>query len=298
MIFNDNMTENIQKLSVGNSRQKNSIYWHDIKKLLFTPVVWIILLVSLFPIYWTVSSSFKESYMVHSVPPKFVFTPTLHAYIYVWTNTQVPKCILNSFIIGVVTVGLALIFGIPIAYALNRYTFKRKKDISFWIISLRMAPPVVSIIPFFILIRQIGLYDTKISLIIIYLTFTIPFVVWMIRGYISQVPSEMDDAALIDGCSRLQILLRIILPVIKPGVLSTAIMGFIFCWNEFFFAFLLTGNNAKTVPVALNGFITMTGMRWDELTAAGTLVALPILIMSLLCGKHFISGLLEGALKD
>jgi multiple sugar transport system permease protein len=184
------------------------------------------------------------------------------------------------------------------AYALNRYTFKSKKDISFWIISLRMAPPIVSIIPFFIIVQRIGLYDSKISLIVIYLTFTIPFVVWMIRGYIGQVPKELDDAALIDGCSRVEIMLRIILPVIKPGVLSTAIMSFIFCWNEFFFAFLLTGNKAKTVPVALNGFITMTGTRWDELTAAGTLVAVPILVMALLCGKHFISGLLEGALKE
>lgn len=184
------------------------------------------------------------------------------------------------------------------AYALSRFQFKSKKNLSFWIVSLRMAPPVVSIIPWFLILQKSGLYDTKIALTAIYLTFTIPFVIWMVRGYFGQVPIELDEAAYVEGCSRTQIIIRVILPLIKPGIISTAIMSFIFCWNEFFFSFLLTGNKAKTVPVAINGFITMTGTRWDELTAAGTLVAMPILIMSLLCGKHFISGLLEGALKE
>ena len=269
-----------------------------VRKLGATVLVWFILLLALFPIYWTVSSSFKKSSEVHMLPPKFLFQPSLDGYAYVIGRTQVLSCMVNSLIICGSTVLIALLLGVPMAYALSRFQFKSKKNLSFWIVSLRMAPPVVSIIPWFLILQKSGLYDTKIALTAIYLTFTIPFVIWMVRGYFGQVPIELDEAAYVEGCSRTQIIIRVILPLIKPGIISTAIMSFIFCWNEFFFSFLLTGNKAKTVPVAINGFITMTGTRWDELTAAGTLVAMPILIMSLLCGKHFISGLLEGALKE
>lgn len=258
---------------------------------------WLILLIFLFPIYWTVTSSFKPSADIHSLPPKFFFIPDLTGYKHILSKTQIPQCMLNSLIVCTFSVGIALIVGIMLAFAINRFDFKSKKDISFWIVSLRMAPPVVSVIPLFMIVRNLGLYDTKIALIIIYLTFNIPFVVWMVRGYMSQVPVELDEAAYIEGYGKLRVLTKVILPVIKTGVLSTAIMSFIFSWNEFFFAFLLTGSAAKTVPVGIQGFITMTGTRWDELTAAGTLVAIPALILSLISGKYFIRGLLEGALK-
>ncbi len=267
------------------------------KMIIRTILVWIILLIFLFPIYWIVSSSFKPPIQIHSMPPKFIFKPTFEGYKNVLSRTQIPKCMLNSLIVCAFSVGIALVVGTMLAFALSRFEFKGKKDISFWIVSLRMAPPVVSIIPFFVIIQSLGLYDTKTALVFIYLTFNIPFVVWMVRGYMSQVPVSLDEAAYIEGCSKFMVLTKVIIPVIRTGVVSTAIMSFIFSWNEFFFAFLLTGNDAKTVPVAIQGFLTMTGTRWDELTAAGTLVAIPALILSLLSGKYFIQGLLEGALK-
>ena len=268
-------------------------------RIIPTILAWLLLALFIFPIYWLITSSIKTPEDIFAKPPKlFMFTLDFHSYYHVLARTHIGDFILNSIIIFSISVLIAMIAGTLAAYGLNRFTFKGKKDISFWIISVRMAPPIVAIVPIFILVRLLGLYDKHAALVIIYLMFNIPFTVWMMRGYISQIPVEMDEAALIEGCNRFQVLRYIILPLVKTGMLTTAIMNFIFSWNEFFFAFLLTGSEAKTVPVGISGYITQTGIRWDELTTAGTIILVPILTLSLIVGRHFIRGLLEGALKD
>jgi len=270
-----------------------------IKTILASLSAWLILAIFLFPIYFLVTSSFKKAGDIRTSPPKlFIFEFDLSSYQTVFLQTNIKECIINSLIICFSAVFISMIVGFLAAYGLNRFNFKRKKNLSFWIISMRMGPPVVTIVPFFILAKKFYLYDKHLVLILIYLIATIPFIVWMMRGYINQVPVELDEAASIEGCNHFQIFRYIIFPLTKMGVISTAIISFIFLWNEFFFAFLLTGNNAKTVPVVIQRYITQSGLRWDELTTAGTIILIPILIISLIAGRYFIKGLLEGALKN
>lgn len=270
-----------------------------VRVFLTTILAWGVLVLFIFPIYWLVTSSIKTKEDIFSKPPKlFIFNLDFQSYYQVLARTHMKDFIINSLIICSISVFIAVLLGLITAYGLNRFKFKGRDDISFWIISIRMAPPVVAIIPLFLIIKQLSLYDTYIALIIVYLMFNIPFAVWMLRGYIKQIPVELDEAALIEGCSRFQVIRFVILPLIRSGLFTTAIISFIFSWNEFFFAFLLTGNKAKTVPVAIAGYITQTGIRWDELTTAGSIVLIPVLILGLAVGRQFVKGLLEGALKD
>ena len=269
------------------------------KNILNSIIAWFILCLFVFPIFWLITSSFKTPNDIFTIPPKLLsFEWDFSSYSTVFGRTPLVQYIKNSLIICSSSVTISIVLGTFAAYAFSRFNIKRSKDLSFWIISVRMAPPIVAIVPLFILINKIGLYDSHISLILIYLMFNIPFAVWMMRGYLSQIPVELDEAARIEGCSHFITFFKIIFPLIKTGVITTAIMSFIFSWNEFFFAFLLTGRNAKTVPVGISGYITQTGIRWDELTTAGTVILIPILVLSLFASKHFIKGLMEGALKD
>jgi len=269
-----------------------------IRIALSSAVAWLVVLLFLFPIYWLISSSVKQAPDIFAMPPKlFVFKVVFQNYISIFSMTHIGSYIVNSLIICSCTVFLSMTLGTSAAYALSRFEFKRKKDISFWIISIRMSPPIFAIVPIFIIVNKIGLYDNYLSLILLYLMFNIPFAVWMMRAYISLIPSELDDAAKVEGCGPLRVLLTVIIPLAKTGLITTTIMNFIFSWNEFFFAFLLTGQRAKTVPVAIAGYITQTGIRWGELTAAGTVILAPILILSLFVSRQFIKGLMEGAVK-
>lgn len=269
-----------------------------IKTVIPTLIAWLIVSIFLFPIYWLITSSLKKPADIFVKPPKlFFFSIDIQSYYQVLGRADVIDFIWNSIIICSISVIIAMIFGTLAAYGLNRFKFRGNKDISFGIVSIRMAPPVVAIVPIFILANKLNLYDTHFVLIILYLIFNIPFTVWMMRGYISQIPIELDEAALVEGCNRFQAIRFVIFPLLKTGMITTAIMNFIFSWNEFFFAFLLTGNKAKTVPVGISGYITQTGIRWDELTTAGTIILIPILVLSLVSGRQFIKGLLEGALK-
>jgi multiple sugar transport system permease protein len=266
------------------------------KKIFKNFLRWFILFLFLFPLFWTILSSFKTQTDLFAMPPKFIFSPTLDAYREIFHMERFRGYMLNSVIISTVTVAIAMILGTSAAYALCRFNFKGKKDLSFWIISTRMAPPVVAIVPFFLLARNLGIYDTRLALIIIYLTFNIPFATWMMMGYFSQVPIDLDEAAMLDGCNRFNLLGRVLLPLVMPGFLATAVICFIYSWNEFFFAYVLTGRNAPTIPVGIAAFITQHGVHWDQVTATGTLIMLPILVFGVIIQRYFVRGLIEGAL--
>jgi multiple sugar transport system permease protein len=269
-----------------------------IKTALQSSAIWLILLLFLFPIYWLVSSSFKQVSDIFVTPPKlFYFKATLLNYQAAFATGRLYFYIANSLIVCSLTVFLSLVLSVPAAYALSRFDSKKKSRLSFWIISIRMGPPIAVIVPLFIILTKIGLLDTRLSLIVVYLMFNIPLGVWMMRGYISMIPTEIDDAAKVEGCGSFRVLTTIIVPLARSGLLTTAIMNFIFSWNEFFFAFILTAQRARTVPVGIEGYIVQTGIRWGEFTAAGSFVLAPILIISLFVSRQFVKGLMAGVLK-
>jgi len=165
-------------------------------------------------------------------------------------------------------------------------------------LSLRMLPPMATVIPFFILARLTGILDTHLVLILSYMTFNIPFTIWMMRGFFEEIPREIEEAALVDGCSHWQVLIKIILPLSMTGLTATAIFCVIQSWNEFAFALFLTGVNARTLPTTVTFFLSVTGVIWGEMAAVGVVTALPVLVFAMLVQKHMIRGLTFGAVKQ
>jgi len=257
----------------------------------------IIVLMALIPIVWIFMTAFKDKADIFLLPPKWIFKPTLDNFIEIFKYRNFSHYLLNSTIVAVATTALALIIGIPAAYGFSRYQFKGKKDLIFWILTIRMSPPIMAVIPLFIIIARGGLLDTPISLIIVYLLINLPFAIWIMKGFFDEIPSELDEAAKLDGCSELGIIRRIILPLSSPGIIATTILCIIFSWNEFLFALILTGTKARTLPVTIIQFITLTGVSWGPMCAAGTMTILPIFIFTLVVQKHLIRGLTLGAIK-
>ncbi|MCX6089479.1 MAG: carbohydrate ABC transporter permease [Candidatus Atribacteria bacterium] len=187
--------------------------------------------------------------------------------------------------------------GALLSYVLTRYRIRKKNNIAFWILGLRMLPPIAVILPYYLLFRNLGLLDTRTALILIDFTITLPFAVWMMKGFFEEVPLEYEEAGLVDGCTRFQAFLRIILPIVRPGLAATAVFSLIFSWNEFLFALILSGEGAKTLPVGVTGFITFEGVKWGLLAAGGIFIIAPILIASLFIQRNLVRGLTFGGIK-
>ncbi|WP_010268349.1 carbohydrate ABC transporter permease [Paenibacillus senegalensis] len=260
-------------------------------------IYWLMVLAFAFPIFWFILTSFKTRVDAFSFPPKILFTPTLDNFQSVLGNASFIHNYMNSIIIGVSTTLLSLLFGLPAAYALARFHMKKKENLAFWILSIRMAPPIMVILPFYLIFQRLDLLDTYIGLILVYLTISLPFVVWMMRGYFESIPVDLDNAARIDGASRLKAFLMVVIPLASPGIVASAIFSFITAWNEFIFALILTGNQTKTTTIAVTGFISLEGIRWGEVAAAGTLVCLPVILFGLVIQKYLVSGLTMGSVK-
>ncbi|MBC7189938.1 carbohydrate ABC transporter permease, partial [Candidatus Aerophobetes bacterium] len=185
---------------------------------------------------------------------------------------------------------------IPAAYGITRFRIGYE-NLSFWILSQRMLPPIAVVIPYFLLFKTLNLIDTYLSLIIVYLPFNVGFAVWLLIGFFEEFPKDIEEAALIDGCSRISAILKVILPIVAPGIVVCAIFCFIFCWNEFMFALILTRENAKTVTAQLAAFQSPTKIMWGEISALVVLAIIPILILALLVQKYLVRGLALGAVK-
>ncbi|MDH5414622.1 MAG: carbohydrate ABC transporter permease [Flavobacteriaceae bacterium] len=255
----------------------------------------IIVLFALFPAIWMVRTSLMYPGDALAVPPKIFFTPTLSNYTYIFTAYDFGRYLFNSITISVGAVVLALVIGTPAAYALSRFTIKRKRDIEMFFLSARMGLPLVILIAFFVQFRMLGLLDTHLALIIVYQAFTLPLVIIMVKGFIDALPPEIEESALIDGCSRLGVLSKITLPAIAPGLIGTAIFALIFCYNEFLFASILTSVDARTAPVAIYGLISPErGLEWHHICAGATLMLIPVLVLSLLVRKYLVRGLALG----
>jgi len=255
------------------------------------------LLFAVFPTFWILSTSVKTRMDIFAIPPKWIFEPTLEHFRIVLTDYPFVKFLFNSLVVSTSTTMVAIALGTPAAYGFARYAFRGSKDLSFWILSLRMAPPIAFILPLYLLISNLKLLDTQLALIVVDLTFALPIVVWIMIGFFQGIPRELEESALVDGSSRLGVFWRIVLPLSLPGLWTTAVISFIFCWNEFLYALILTGSNAMTLPVAISAFNTQRGILWGEMGAASVIAILPILTFATFVHRHFVKGLTLGAVK-
>lgn len=255
-----------------------------------------LVLIILFPFLWLLMMSFKSDSDIFAWPPVLFFTPTLDHYAALWQG-NFPKSFTNSAIASIVSTLLAMLAGVPGAYALSRTAMRKEKSLSLLILSSRMAPPIAFTIPYFLVYRHLDLLDTLTGLIIIYLTFNVSLVVWLMRSFFDATPRSLEEAAWIDGATLWQGFTRIILPLSGPGLAATAILCFLYSWNDFFFALILTRTEAMTAPVAVVNFMNYEGWEWGKIAAGGTMVMLPVLIFSILVRKFLIQGMTAGAIK-
>lgn len=258
----------------------------------------VILLVILFPVFWMITTSLKVQNDTFAIPPKLLsFEPTLQHYNRILEEGEIIPALVNSIVIAGGATLLAVILGTPAAYVLARFEFKHKKDLWFWFISQRFISPIVVVLPFFLIAKDLKALDTQWFLILVYQTFSIPLVVWLCLDQFRSIPRDIDDAAKVDGCNLAQTFFRINLPLALPGIVVSSILSFIFAWNEMLFALLLAPNKATTAPVQATTFMTGMGIRWGDMMATGTLIVLPVIIFAALVSRHLVRGLTMGAVK-
>ncbi len=253
---------------------------------------------SLFPVYWMISTSLRESSAAFAATPQLIFKATLANYYEVISDTGFMTTVFNSLVIALVATLIALVVGSMAAYGFARFRFKGDAQLSFWVLSNRMFPPIAIVLPFFIIFKAVELLDTRLALIIVYTAFNLPMVVWVMRSFIADLPKEVEEAAFIDGCSQLQVLTKIVLPLVRPALFATGILTFTFAWNEFLFALILTNVRAQTLPVKIASFVSERGVLWGEMMAAATIAVLPILVVTLWMNRHLTRGLTLGTLRE
>jgi multiple sugar transport system permease protein len=271
-------------------------YWSTFAaKALTNAALVLALIFVLFPIVWLVQMSLRPN--DDMLGYQLLFRPTLDHYRSLF-ESQFLRSFLNSVISSALSTTVALVIGTPAAYVICRWRFRARGAIAMWILSTRMAPQIAFTIPFFLAFRQVGLLDTVWGLAIIYLTFNLALVIWMMQSFFEAVPVSLEEAAKIDGCGVWGAFLRIVLPLTAPGMAATAVLCFIFSWNDFFYALILTRTNAMTAPVAIINFMQYEGWEWGKMAAGGTLVMLPVIVFTILVRKWLVSGMIAGSVKD
>ncbi|WP_306207361.1 carbohydrate ABC transporter permease [Actinoplanes sp. RD1] len=259
-------------------------------------VAWIAGIVFVFPVIWMVLTSFKQEQDAASNPPSWVFTPTLDQYMTVFDRNITPF-LLNSLMASVFSTLLVVLLATPAAYALSLRPVEKWTDVLFFFISTKMMPAVAALLPVYLLTKNLGMLDNIWTMVILYTSMNLPLAVWMMRSFLLEVPREVLEAGEVDGAGLLTSIRKIILPIVSPGLAATALICFIFAWNEFFLAVNLTATNAGTAPIFLVGFISSEGLFLARLCAAATLVSLPVLIAGWLAQNKLVRGLSMGAVK-
>jgi multiple sugar transport system permease protein len=254
-----------------------------------------VLVFVLFPIVWLAQMSLRPDQDILGY--NWLFTPTLEHYGSL-VQSKFLRYFLNSVVSSCLSTAVALLVGTPAAYVLSRWRFRGHRNVAMWILSTRMAPQIAFTIPFFLFFRRVGLSDTVWGLALIYLTFNLALVIWMMRSFFDAVPRALEEAAWLDGCGIWTAFLRVTLPLTAPGLAATAVLCFIFSWNDFFYALILTRTNAMTAPVAIVNFMQYEGWEWGKMAAGGTLVMLPVLLFTVLVRRWLVSGLMAGGIKD
>ena len=261
-------------------------------------VLLVLLIVTLFPVYFTFVTSLRtrvQIYGGYTLFPEKMFTGN---YINAFIEGPNLKYLGNSVVISSANTLLVLLVAVPAAYAFSRYKISGAKHLFFWLITNRMASPAVFIIPFFMMAVTVGLIDTRLSLIIVYFVFNLPFAIWLLKGMLDGIPKELDDAALIDGCSVWGVLRCVILPLAKPGIAVTGFLIWLFAWNEFLLALILTATEARTITIGLYAFATVVGIDHGGMAAVTIVSMIPAFLLLLVVQKHIARGLTFGAVGD
>ncbi len=277
---------------------KNSVRNLVSQTILYALLV-LVLLWTLTPIFWMLLSSFKSAGPITSATPQIIFEPTLENYRNLFSGAEnLLGYAKNSLLAAGISTVIAVALGSLAGYGLSRAHFRGKHHLSFWIISTRMAPIAAIIVPLYLIFRNLNLLDSLTGLVIAYLTFNLPFAIWLMNAFFADLPPALEESAMIDGATRFQTFWRIALPLVTPGVVTTAILCFLFAWNDYAFARTFAGSNSSTIPILAAQLVTQTGIDWGALTAIGTVVILPMIAVGLLVRRYLVAGLTLGAVKE
>lgn len=257
----------------------------------------LVLLWSLLPVIWLVATSLKPARLANALPPDWTFLPDFENYANILQHGDFVPYLWNTVLVASVTSALATVFGTLSAYSFVRFNFRGSYLLPLFYLILRMVPRVVLVVPYFIIMGELGLLNTRTSLIVSYTTFALPFAIWLMIGFFKELPAEIEEAGLVDGATRIQVLLHIVVPVTAPGIATTALFAFLLGWNEFIFSLILAGPDSRTLPVLVAGFDTDRGILWGEMTAAATLIVLPVIVLAVVLQRHIVRGLTMGAVK-
>lgn len=269
-----------------------------VKRAGFYIALFVVCVYCISPFLWQVITSVKPAQELTRLPPVFPHTPVTDHYVSVFKGHPFGRIVLNSFMVSMISTLLSLVFGSLSAFGLSRLKVRGRGLIFALVLSVSLFPPIATVSPLYLMIRAIGLRDTWWSLIIAYTTFTLPMSIWILSGFFRDIPDDLYRAAKVDGCTPFQIFYRVFLPLSAPGIFATAILVFIFSWNEFLYALTFTSTTAsRTIPVGIALFPGLHEMPWGEIAAASVAVTLPLIVLVLIFQKWIIEGLTAGAVK-
>jgi len=261
-----------------------------------------VLAIYVFPLYWLLNTSLKpRAELFASTPTLVAQQPTLEPYVSVLFDRGFVRLLGNSFLVCSLTVLLTLLISLAITYPITRLPVSRRVRVGVlnWALSLRFLPPIAVVVPYFVVVHTVGLYNNPLALVFVYTLSNLPFGIWMLKGFLSEVPLELEEAAYVDGATRLVALRRILLPLVAPGLLASSVIIFAFSWSEFLFALILTSTrDAQTFPVGVQGLVTQFEIIWNEMAAAGVIaIAVPLVLM-VLARRYVLAGLTFGVIRD
>lgn len=278
---------------------------YTVRERLSTIALYALTIVSLvviaFPLYWLAITSVKIGQEIATWPPVFIPSQvTLENYYAVFQVEGVTQFAANSLIVATASTVLTTLLGSMAAYSLSKtyLSYRIRQGLLLWILVTRIFPPITTAIPYFVIMRRLGLTDTHPALIITHVAYGLPFVIWLMLGFFQDLPDDIERAAIVDGCSMWQRFRQIVLPLALPGLAVTAIFAFIYSWNEFLYASMLTSFNAKTLPVVISGYISDKYLRWGEMSALGTIMIIPVMIFAAGAQRYLVRGLTFGAVKE
>lgn len=259
----------------------------------------ICLVVALFPIYWMINTSFKSDAEIYAkVPTLIPQKPTLSAYSYLLTETNFLSSLKNSFIIAIIVSAVSILIAYPVAYSLSRLKFKGRRFFSKSVLFMYLLPTTVLYIPLYMLVSKLHLTNSIWGLILVYPTFTLPYVAWILIPHIASVPVEVEEAARVDGCSKFRTMYKIVFPLALPGIISTTIFTFAMCWGEYMYALVnLTSSEVQTFPLVISGLIYGDMPPWNQLMAGGVLAGIPIIIIYMIASSGLVGGATDGGVK-
>lgn len=273
------------------------------RRLFKTAAVYIVLasvtVAMLFPVAWMLSTSLKTEPETFRMPPTWVpLEPTISPYLNMWRMKNFARYFFNTAVVSIAATALSLLLSVPASYGFARFKFRGAQGMLSFILLTQMLPSVILIIPYFTLMRTLGILNTHLALVLAYASFSLPFCTWMLRGFFAGIPKEIDEAAMVDGCSRLMAMVRVVVPLAVPGIGATCLFTFLLAWNHYLFSLALSLNeNMYTISVGLGAMMGEFRIAWNEMMAAALIATLPTILVYMFLEQYFVQGLTGGAVK-